>query len=50
MNDLDEYDDEYLEPPDWGVSITDLQERKVANAQKFGKSTFGVKGVKLEDE
>lgn len=51
MGDLDEYDDEYLDPPDWDVSLTDLEERKVANVKKnAGTKGFGEKGVRLDDK
>jgi ribosome silencing factor RsfS/YbeB/iojap len=56
MRDLDAYDDEYLEPPDWDKSLTDLEEARV---KRHGRETrrssktecsFGKKGVALDDE
>ena len=56
MRDLDEYDDEYLEPPDWDASLTDLEARRVergasgANDRASSSSSFGKAGVALGDE
>jgi hypothetical protein len=58
MRDLDAYDDEYLAPPDWEVSLTELEERRVKvgkNARgrassSSSSSSFGKRGVALDDE
>ena len=56
MRDLDAYDDEYLAPPDWEVSLTELEERRVKvgkNARghsSSSSSSFGKTGVALDDE
>jgi ribosome silencing factor RsfS/YbeB/iojap len=55
MRDLDAYDDEYLEPPDWDKSLTDLEEARVKRHGKSSRSSktensFGKKGVALDDE
>ena len=56
MHDLDAYDDEYLAPPDWEVSLTELEERRVKvgkNARghsSSSSSSFGKTGVALDDE
>jgi ribosomal silencing factor RsfS len=34
MRDLDAYDDEYLAPPDWDASLTELEERRVEKEQR----------------
>ena len=51
MRDLDAYDDEYLEPPDWDASLTDLEERRVKRgASGRASSSFGKTGLALDDE
>ena len=54
MRDLDAYDDEYLEPPDWDASLTDLEEARVKRHGRSSRSSktssFGKKGVALDDE
>ena len=57
MRDLDAYDDEYLAPPDWEVSLTELEERRVkvgknarGHSSSSSSSSFGKRGVALDDE
>jgi ribosome silencing factor RsfS/YbeB/iojap len=62
MRDLDAYDDEYLAPPDWDASLTDLEERRVKKniasgdgargrvSSSSSSSSFGKRGVALDDE
>ena len=61
MRDLDAYDDEYLAPPDWDASLTELEERRVeknsasgdgarGRASSSSSSSFGKRGVALDDE
>ena len=56
MRDLDAYDDEYLEPPDWDKSLTDLEEARVKRHGRENRrsskteNSFGTKGVALDDE
>ena len=56
MRDLDAYDDEYLEPPDWDKSLTDLEEARVKRHGRENRrsskteNSFGKKGVALDDE
>ena len=58
MRDLDAYDDEYLAPPDWEVSLTELEERRVKvgknarghSSSSSSSSSFGKTGVALDDE
>ena len=56
MRDLDAYDDEYLEPPDWDKSLTDLEEARVKRHGRENRRSsktecsFGKKGVALDDE
>ena len=58
MRDLDAYDNEYLAPPDWEVSLTELEERRVKvgknarghSSSSSSSSSFGKTGVALDDE
>ena len=53
--------DEYLAPPDWDASLTELEERRVeknsasgdgarGRASSSSSSSFGKRGVALDDE
>ena len=54
MRSLDEYDDEYVEPPDWESSLTDLENRRAKRAgEKKGSRDdggFGSRGVHLGED
>ena len=54
MRSLEEYDDEYVEPPDWESSLTDLENRRAKRAgEKKGSRDaggFGSRGVHLGED